>query len=257
MTLQDLFDELTYGELSQLAIGGRLDSGEPEISEADREGLILHINSALTALYSRFRLREKSVRVELTQDKSTYVLHSRFSRRNTRSTELVKYLIDTGDDEFDDQVLKIESVEALRAELNMPEHPSKLWHVLQLNEAMNPYAVRTPSPNTLLIPDSFGPDKVTPKTLRVNYRANHPPIDKYRGVAAPTAVTIELPKTHWQALLFLVASRVTNPSGMNQEFHAGNSWYAKYDSECKTLENQNMQIDNMGQTTHFERQGFV
>ncbi len=258
MNLQDIFDELTYGELSQLAGGGRYDTATsvPEISEDNRPQIIRHINTSLTAIYTRFRLREKSVSVQLTPGKSTYVLDRRFAINNTASNVVLKYLVDSEDDTFDDTLLKVEQVSALRTELGLPEHPVQPYQVLALNEPNNPFSVRTPSLKTLLVPDSYGVTFTNPTTLKVDYRAQHPKIDLTVGISAPSIIDIELPATHLQALLFHVASRIMNPTGMVEEFHSGNSYYAKYEGECARLEMENIQIDSMEKNSNFQRQGF-
>ena len=256
MTLDDIFQELTYGELSQLAVGGR-DNEEPAIAEEDRPQIIRHINTALTAIYKRFRLREKQVWVQLTEGKSGYVLDSKFRIANTGSSEPVKYLVDSEFDVFDDSLLKIEQVKAFRTELGLPLSHQTPFIDLKLNEVGDQYSVRTPSLKTLLMPDSFGPHAKSLSQVLVIYRACHPPIDQEMGLYAPMEVPIELPSTHLQALLFHVASRIMNPTGMVDEFNAGNTWYAKYEGEVKRLAEENIQIDNMQENTNFERQGFV
>lgn len=256
MTLQDIFDELTYGELSQLAVGGR-DSAEPEIAEEDRPGLVRHVGTALTAIYTRFRLREKSVFVQMVPGKTTYVLHQKFLINNTTSDEPVKFLLDSEDDVFDGSLLKVESVNALAAELDVAQRGDDPYVALPLNEVGNFRSVRTPSTLILQIPDYYHTEQDQPLKLRVDYRAVHPPLDIPLAVAAPIAVEIELPDAYLQALLYNVASRIMNPVGMSEEFHSGNSYYAKYENECARLELENVQIDNMQANTNFERQGFV
>ena len=256
MNLEDIFQELTYGELSQLAVGGR-DQDEPEIAEQDRPQIIRHISTALTAIYKRFRLREKQVWVQLTEGKSGYVLDSKFRIANTQSSEPLKYLVDTEFDTFDDSLLKVEDVKAFRTEMDLPISHQTPYVSLKLNETDHPYSVRTPSLKTLLMPDQFGPHVKTLSQVLVTYRANHPPLDRELGFYAPMEVPIELPVTHLQALLFHVASRILNPTGMVDEFNAGNTWYAKYEGEVKRLAEENIQIDHMQDNTNFERQGFV
>ena len=256
MNLQDIFDELTYGELSQISIGGR-ENEEPGICEKDRPALIRHINTALTAIYTRFRLSQKELDVLLTPGKSTYVLDRKFLINNTASSAALKYLVDTEDDLFEDSLIKVESVWALREELGMRELKNQPYQELILNEQNNPYSVRTPSIKTLLVPDHFDHEDHVLSRLRVKYRARHKPIDLNVGASAPLAIEIELPATHLQALLFHVASRIMNPSGMIEEFNAGNTWYAKYEGEAARLELENVQVDNMQSNNNFSRQGFV
>lgn len=256
MTLQDIFDDLAFGELSQLAIGGA-DSGTPtdieQICEKDRPALIKHINLGLNALYRRFRLAEKSVVIILQENKSSYVLDSRFAITNTQSNEPVKYLLDVND-EFDDTLLKVEEVQGFVSPVGAVDRSG--WIPLKLNATNNPHSLRTPSMKTLIVPDDFGM-QTPPEKILVKYRASHPKIDVNLGTYAAMEQIIELPSTHLAALLYFVASRVMNPVGMVEEFHSGNSYYAKYDAECRQLEGENFQIDDMEENSNFHRQGFI
>lgn len=55
MTLEDIFDGLTYGELSQMHIGGAEEEG---ITPENRYRMISHISLGLSNLHKRFLLRE-------------------------------------------------------------------------------------------------------------------------------------------------------------------------------------------------------
>ena len=258
MTLQDVLDQLTYGELSQVEQGGLQNTDEngdsaPGMNESQVQRTLGHVQLGLTALYKRFRLREKQVNIRLVPDKVNYVLKAEFVASNTASDVINRYLIDT-DDPFDAVLLKVEDVFAVNPNPLADKYERE--HKLPLNRPGNMHTVKTPSMHILQIPDHFGLE-YEPEELRVVYRASHPTLDQYTAVAAPIAIPIELPTTHLQALLYYVASRVMNPIGMVQEFHSGNSYYAKYESECQRLELENLQIDDQAENHHFHTQGFI
>lgn len=71
MELQNIFDQLTYGELANLSIGGA-DSGG--ISEANTPKVISHINLALSALYTKFVLSEKELVITIEDGVTEYAL---------------------------------------------------------------------------------------------------------------------------------------------------------------------------------------
>jgi len=48
-----------------------------------------------------------------------------------------------------------------------------------------------------------------------------------------------------------------NPIGMTNEFHAGNSYYAKYEHEVNRLKIENLEIDNIGYDDRFNQKGFI
>ncbi len=59
MYLQEIFDSLRYGELSQLAVGGACENGDIDIE--DKRKIASHVQLGLTALFARFRLKESRV----------------------------------------------------------------------------------------------------------------------------------------------------------------------------------------------------
>ena len=257
MTLQDIFDHLTYGELSQLAVGGidnTDDAGnaDPGIVEDDRKQIIQHCQLGLIALYKRFRLKDKRVTVRLSDERNSYVLKSDYATTNTQSGAIDKYLIDTTEDPFDDTLMKIEEITAYSFIDNLKDKCEK---VIPVNKKSDKHAIQMPSLNLLMVPDEFDMEH-QPTHLEICYRASHPKLDIFLGAAAPIAVEIELPSNFTQALLFFIASRIMNPVGMVQEFHSGNSYYAKYEAECQRLEMQNYQQDSNDDNDHWKNNGF-
>ena len=254
MTLNDIFQHLTYGELSQVAQGGASNpviyEGEaPQMNESQRAQNTGHIELALTALYKRFLLRRKTVTVLLQPGQSVYILDQRFTVSSTTSSELIRYLSDANDP-MDAEVMKIEEVHAVGINGLEPfDMPASL------NDHTKPGSVLTTGMNILTVPDAF-PCETQPTTLRVVYRSAHPKINTDNAVYAPEVEPIELPSTHLQALLYYVASRVMNPVGMVEEFHSGNSYMAKYEAEAKRLEGENMQIEDVSDNPHWERNEF-
>lgn len=248
MTLQDIFDQLKYGELSQISVGGN-DQGV--VDENNWGPLISHINLGLTALYKRFFLKEGRMTIKLLPNKSRYLLHSDYSVLSVRRPSDPKYILDTADDRFQDDILKVEEV------------MTDAGFTLFLNNAASPYSVFTPTAYSLRVPwaivnqENGLPDELKTATLDIVYRANHPNITVPLGYFDPDLVEIELPASHLEPLLFYVASRVNNPMGMSEEFHAGNSWYARYEQSCLELEGKGLQIDQGIQHTRFERNGWV
>ena len=229
MTLQEIFNQLMVGELSQISIGG---SEAGEISRSNYPRLVPHITLGLTALYKRFTLKEGEVTIRLLPGISKYSIDS--------SGDTV-FVSDPTEEDFADDLLKIERV------------TDAMGTDIPLNEWNNPYSAVTPSRTMLVLPKMWK-DGVVPETLTVNYRANHPVI---RNVTRPASVNIELPDSYLEALLYFVASRINNPIGMTNEFHAGNSYAAKYEQECARLEMLNLEVDQGYQNTRLRAGGWV
>jgi hypothetical protein len=249
MYLQEIFDQLTYGELSQLSIGG----GEAGvINEANYPRVLQHINLGLTALFKRFTLKEGRVKLMFVPGQTVYPVTSAHAQSNLRSREVNKYLVDTAALPFKDDILKIERVYA----------DSGLEMDLNVNNS--PYSFYTPNLTTLRAhPDVVAmlpslPEQVKTTGVELVYRANHPKIVISLGMFDPTRVHVQLPDSHLAALLMFVASRAHNPIGVTNEFNAGNNYNAKYEAECQKLEDEDLEVNQGGgNNERFRRRGFV
>ena len=248
MKLKEIFDQLTYGEFSQLSIGG---AAPGVLDSTNYANVIGHVNLGLTALFKRFHLKEGRIKLALQHGLTTYKLNSAYAVHARRSTEPVRYLLDTLSDPFVDDILKVERVLTDR------------HFELGLNDAADPFSVMTPSALKLEVPGIIVsskldiPDHLRTENLEIVYRANHPKLVVGMGYYDPNRVEVQLPDSHLEALLFFVASRVNNPIGMGQEFNAGNTYAAKYEQACQALENQGLEIDQGAHNTRLRRQGWV
>jgi hypothetical protein len=226
MTLDDIYDALATGELSQVILGND-GTGVLEIPEDRRRQIRRSLQLGLTDLHTRFLIREKRVRVTMIPGKNVYLLDSKYAVSNTKSTA-TKYLVDT-EDPFDNSLLQVERIY------------DALGNKISLNELSNELAIRTLSDNTLLVPEGFDTATVLSSagldttSLMVYYRADHTPLDKYVADAAPTIVPIALPSKYMQALLYFIAHRALNPIGFNDRTHEGNNFAQKYEMECQRL----------------------
>jgi hypothetical protein len=248
MKLQEIFDQLSNGEFPQLSIGGQ---PAGVINENNYARVLGHVNLALTALYTRFTLKEGELTLQLQPGKTKYELHSSFAVNVRRSQEAVRYIIDTADDPFVDDIIKVERV--------LTDGGVEL----ALNDEKNKYSVTTPSALVLKVPAVMvseieePPEDLMTDTLKVVYRANHPKLVMGVGYFDPARVDVQLPDTHLEPLLYYVASRVNNPVGMTNEFHAGNSYFAKYEAACQALEGKGIQVDQGSGNTRATRNGWV
>jgi len=246
MTLQEVFDQLTYGELSQLNIGG---AGAGIINRTNYVRVLSHVSLGLTSIYKRFALKEGRVTLQLTPTISTYSLNSKFAVSNRLSREPIKYLLDSAMLPFQDDVLKVEQV------------LTDLGLELSLNDKSDPHSVMTPAATTLRVPFSVVlramdlPEQLKTGTLEVVYRANHFKIDP--DDFEPDVLQLELPDAYQEALLYFVASRVNNPIGLTNEFNAANNYAAKYEQACQQLELQNLQVDQGSEGSKLYDRGWV
>ena len=249
MKLQEIFDQLSYGELSQVSIGG---APMGEITEDNYKRVLGHINLGLLALYRRFNLKEGQLLLRLIPGQLEYQIHSSFVEGNRKSRELVRYLTEDASDPFKDELLKIERV---FTELDVE---------LPLNLNGDVYSVKTPSSARLWVPlsivnrDNSLPEGLRTDTLRLVYRASHPMLVIPMGLFDPTRIEIQLPESHLEALLYFISARVNTTMGLDLiKGKLGNELYGRYENECARLEQQNLQIDKGAFNTRLQRGGWV
>lgn len=245
MKLKEIFDQLTYGELSQLSIGG---GAAGMIRPEDYPRMVAHVNLGLMALYKRFNLKQKQFTINLQQGQLTYQLNSQFCASNSRSRAPVKYIDDTANP-FKDDLLKVEHVFA------------ESGFEFSVNNAVDIYSMNTPTQRTLVVPADIVAKKdylleeLKTDTLDVMFRAAHAKLSMED--VEPEDIELELPETHVEALLLYVAARVHTPAGIGETESTGNNYFAKYEMACQQLENQNLQIDQGAQYNKLERNGWV
>lgn len=250
MKLQEVFDQFTYGELSQVNIGG---GANGEISEDNWRSMATLINLGLTAIYKRFNLKTGELVLRVLPGEYVYLLQSRFAVSNTKSKETDRYIVDTALNPFKDDILKIESVK------------TKGGIGLSLNSGSHGYVCTTPSQISVGLPkalvDGLGspdlPDYLKNTTeLVIGYRANHFKLTPDIGSFDPLNLELELPETYLYALCLFVAARVLNPIGLSNELVAGNTYSAKYEAECVRLQFENLETDKGAPEDKIARNGW-
>jgi hypothetical protein len=239
MTLLQLFKDLTYGELSQLSIGSLIpEESESEPDPRDYENILSHLNLGLRELYKRFFLLSKEINIQQEEEIETYVLSSRYAETNAASTEPIKYIKDTVDDPFRDDVLKIEEV--------YDEGGNKL----PLNDITEPLSVYTPSFQSVQIPYPLEENMFS-----VQYRACHPRVE-YTPDMDPATIEIMVPNSLYEALLYYIAARVQSSMGGDQG-QEGNDFFQKFENSCKMVELHGLEIQGEPGIWRFDQAGWV
>lgn len=248
MKLKEIFDQLTYGELANIHLGGA-DVGM--IDENNYPKILAHVNLGLTALYKRFPLKEGRLTVALQEGRFTYPLTSAYAQGNTKSLEPVKFIIDSTTSRFLNDIHKVERVYTDGGK------------ELGLNDEADIHAISTPSATVLRVPPTIVsrsaelPEWMKTSNLEVVYRANHPILTIDDAGFDVEFTDVELPYSHLEPLLLFVASRINNPIGMVNEFNAGNNYAAKYEKSCLAIELTNLRVDQGSQSDRITRNGWV
>lgn len=187
MLLSDLFNTLAYGELSNHHMAS---TGDGTILEAKQPQLIHFCNEALTRLYTRFLLKEKSCTLALVEGLTIYRLSPEYSVTGFDVLVIdAPYIIDSVDDPFQDDVLKVLSVVSSSVVTSPNEYRS-------LNDSNNYWTVNTPTHKTLQVPAIR-----VAEVLTINYQARHIPV-------VHVDQEIDLPDTLHGALTAFIAYKV-------------------------------------------------
>lgn len=248
MKLQTIFTQLSINEFSKLSIGGE-DQGV--VNENNYKNIIPQIQLGLTALYTRFNLKEGRLKLQLLENRESYPLTSVHSAQYKRNKGEAVFILDSPSAPFRDDILKIKAVTNSRGW----EYP--------INDSTDKYSLGSLTNTSLYVPrvifdgSSDLPEYIAARQLDVTYWANHPEIKMTVGYFDPERVDIELPDAYMEPLLYYIASRVHNPVGMVNEFNAGNNYAAKYEQSCMRLEERNLDQDEWLAPTRFRRNGWV
>lgn len=210
-----------------------------EVRPEDYRKVVAHVNLALTELYKRFWLSSCEVKIDLYDHISIYHLNSKYAQTNTLSTELYKYISDSQEHPFTDNVLKIEEVF------------DELGHKVCLNDLNEQgCSFYTPSYNSIQVPLPF-----IDASISVHYRGNHPRI-KYIPGFDPTKVEVELPDGLLEALLVYVGGRATRVLNSDQNAES-NNYKQLFEDSCKRAEALGLQITPQYSNLKLDYKGFV
>lgn len=211
MRLNELFQRLALGELSGSPL---VDISGYEIQREHLPKVINFINQGLEYIYSNFSLRTNSVIIKLVKGTTRYYLDSDYSISNPNAEGYVRYVIDSLDKPFKDDVLQIVNV------------VSTDGMTFTLNDINSLYNVNTPEYNCVEVRNSFGQEY-----LLVTYRAMHPKIPLDESI--DSRFKLLLPSSYATALQTYVACLLLqNMGGVNIE--QSNALFAKF----KSLEEQ-------------------
>ena len=210
MKVSDVFTELVHGELSAHAVAMM-----GSISDTDTPRVISYINSGLLALYTRYPLLMKELRLRQYSNITSYKLRIEYARTNTASTA-VKYIIDSTVAPFTGDVIRVEEV------------ADEVGDVLEINSSDYDKVVLLPSMDTLEIPNPTDTN-----VLFVVYRAKHPQLSSKDD-------DIILPMHMLTALYAYVGSRVYAGGTAAEHVAKTAELTGKYEMLCQQLEMQGM-----------------
>lgn len=237
ITLSDIFDNLTYGELGHISIGN---APVGFIDPKDYPKIVSAVNNALTALHKRFLLRDEEVRVQERSNINTYYMRIGHAVSNTADITSTKYILDSTANPFSGSLFKIEGI------------ISDTTGPFILNDSSQDNPVYTPNFDTFVITPTDPPEILT-----VKLRADHPRIKLETGFD-PALVQLHIPYSILDAISLNVAARIYSPlTAGDGERSAASVFMYRYEMECKRLEEEGMTLESDVADTRFDNKGFV
>jgi len=248
MTLQDILDQLTYGELSQLDMGGNSD--EFGLSVGNTSQVLSHIDMGLIDLHKRFNLHKGTVVLTLNENVDMYRIHSSASMVN--GTAAIPYLADTVANPFQDNLLKIERIETMASNTVKGITGSEDGLVdLPLNDIGDKDSAYTTGFDTLTF------SKIsTGQMVIVHFRATHVAIDIANN-AEPETIEVCLSRAHLLALVLFVASRIYANMATLTGQQTATEYYQKYEAECQRIGNLGLEQTSYQTNNKLQRKGFI
>lgn len=216
MLVGDILDSLTFGELSQLSIGG---SDLGEINYKSYPQLINAINVGVLEIHKRFSLKLKSFQLQHLLGTTKYNLST--DHAVTDPAVATKYILDTVDNPFSNDILALLSA---TDELGTP-------YGLNDTNADNLYtfSIFTYDRESLVIPFDL---QQTTNIIDFTYRAT--PTRLVADNVVPETSVIDLPDQFLEPLLNYVAYRMF--AGINSNSPDSISYYGKFEASIKMIE---------------------
>jgi len=216
MNLRQLIDHLVQNNLYQFNMA----------KNEQFPAIINALNLELTQLYSRFPVLEKEVAFRRFPEISMYHLTRRYCRSNDESKELYKYILDTKDNPFLGDILKIENA-----------YTESGQHIV-LNDNNNPRAWFTPSFDTIQIPNTTDIDT---RIAIIGYKAKPEHID-------PNTTDFEkdiyIPSYLEEPMIYGVTMRVAERLPTQTGMQVVQMAQAKYKELCDNVDTLNLFHEN-------------
>ena len=236
MKLREVITLLSQGELASVNLGGVAEQG---VHPVHYPMIVNHLNLGLTDLHSRFNLKVKELYLQLVEPINVYTLHSKYRYYNTTSTEPVKYIIDSPEEEFKDDLLSIIAVY------------DSAGGLIDLNSSRGNRVVFTPRYDQLQVPYYTNGE-----LMSVAYRAMP---EKLLWVDEGQSMdqVIDLPHSLIQALLLYVGYKVYGSKLDVDSVGKSNLYYQQYELSCMQSMNQGLVLPNGFANFKLEQNGWV
>lgn len=220
MKLNLIFDRLRYGTLK----GQTISRDGAQIEEVDYPQLIIAVNAGMTALYGRYKLKYNELLIRLIPEKYIYELHSDFAEANTLSTQFTRWIVDSEEIPYQDDLVRIHTV------------TSDDGNTLAVNDSNDCMSAMTPTYNSIQLP----PEVVDVLTsVSVTYEAS-PILLAASSTLAPEVTEVRVPDAMVESLCYYAAHKFMESSTNQDKSAKAQEYLAKYELACSKLEEYGM-----------------
>lgn len=236
MKLQELYERLSYGELSNLSIASE---GDGTIQTEARPRVLLQINEGLLKLHSRFVLKEQELFLQLHEENRLYYLRRPYAVNYTPGpgevSQPLRYILDTPENPFIGDLIKVMRVY------------DECGDEVPLNDDGLCNSLFTPKPDLLQVPTDCHTGK-----LSLMYQARHPKL------TGDLNQEIDIPDFLWGALSAYVAYKIFSNMNSQDGKEKAQEHLAFYELECENIKKQDIANSSIS-TTHsrFEARGWT
>ncbi len=237
--LQDVFDTLAHGELSNIFLRNNTHA---TLEESQYKRVVSHINMGLMELYKRFNLRESSLTLHTHKDVTTYYLRA----------NRVGDLYEMGSEHY---ILSQDTDVCVEGDLlEIIEILDSDGVIMPFNDKSQKNPIKTLAFDILQLTPADPADILT-----VNYKAGHPKIDVSYNFD-PTDIELELPPVLLEPLLAYVAFRVYKPMGANSSAEDADksiAYQRDYELSCQKIDTFGLDMQQNNTSENFERNGWA
>lgn len=234
MNVLELFRRLSLGELSNLSIGN---NGEGSIKETGKPQVVLHTNTVLKKLHSRFNIRQKELILETKPHRTEYHLHPQHAFTQIADGNPHEcFIIDNDENPFiGDFVRPLEAYD-------------NLGQQYAINDDGTHRSLYYTKPEILTVPDPL-PGQV----FSVTYQALHVQIED-----GDETQEIEVPSVLEVALRAGIAGEVYKNMNSQEAMASAAQHMANYEAECARVEENDLLARSKTSTgTKFEMNGWI
>lgn len=229
MFLDEIFDHLLYGELSQTAI-----TKNGAITTDKYAQLTSYVNLGVLALHKRFLLKEKEVVLQLYDHIVKYELKWIYASTNSGSAEVYKYILDTAADPFN-------SWKYLRILAMYDQY----GHEYTLNSSYTDEAFNSADQHLAFTPGQLELQIPYPDNAR---RVGLLMLAAPLNITAPTLLAelatteVDLPDILLDPLLAYIADRhfTSKPSILSKETPEAVVYPSRFERECRKIKEYNL-----------------